>query len=162
MTKRGLTQEALKRMGFKTVGQVSYGPWKSYAVRLHPLSRRYSVEAGARLWKRRAALWSPTSEKPPKAACPKGIKALAAVKNGLRVAVSYLFTREGIGVLLQESISEFLLVVFGVFFTWRFLNQTNSGEVAAVNTVERTLRPIDGRWNDSDWHENQNGEYKSI
>lgn len=73
--------------------------------------------------------------------------------SALDVATQYLFSAEGIGVLLQESLSEFLFMALGIFLAWKFLAQTNHGRVAAANAVSRTLRPIDASLDDPDWSE---------
>lgn len=87
MTKNELILEALKRLGFETLGQVSFGTWKGYAVSLRPISWRYSVEIAVRLEKGSGSAVSAV-RKAAKASCPKGIKALAAIKNGLRFEVA--------------------------------------------------------------------------
>lgn len=84
MTKNELIQEALKRLGFETIGQVSYGTWKGFAVSLHPISWRYAVEIAVRLEKQSGGSVVAAVRKATKVTCPKGIKALATIKNGLR------------------------------------------------------------------------------
>lgn len=57
--------------------------------------------------------------------------------------IPYLLTGEGFSALLSDSAMEFLFMAIGIFFAWRYLNQTNTSAVAAANAVESTLRPID-------------------
>lgn len=73
--------------------------------------------------------------------------------SALHATMNYLFTAEGIGVLLQESLVEFLFMAIGIFLAWRFLNQTNTGRIAAMDAVDSTLSPISGEWEDPDWSE---------
>ena len=58
------------------------------------------------------------------------------------VVLPYLFTGEGFSELISDSLMEFLFMVLGIFFAWRYLNQTNTSTVAAANAVASTLRPI--------------------
>lgn len=60
--------------------------------------------------------------------------------------VPYLLTGEGIADIASNSLMEFLFMAFGIFFAWRYLNQTNASTVAAANAVESTLRPINTQY----------------
>ena len=58
--------------------------------------------------------------------------------------VPYLLSGEGMSTLLTsgDTLVEFLFMVLGIFFAWKYIAQTNEGSVAAANAVASTLRPI--------------------
>ncbi len=76
-----------------------------------------------------------------------------SIVPAMRYTLNYLFSSVGIGVLLQESISELLFMALGIILAWRYLNHTNAGSLAAAETAGKTLRPIGGSWEDPDWSE---------
>ena len=75
------------------------------------------------------------------------------LRAALLVTCQYLLTAEGIGVMLQESLTELFFMAIGAFLSWRFLAQTNHSQMAAVETVRSTLQPLNGHQEDPEWSE---------
>ena len=71
----------------------------------------------------------------------------------MRFTLNYLFTSVGVGVMLQESLTELLFMAIGIFIAWRFLAHTNHGEISQANAIRHSLHPIYGSTDDPDWLE---------
>jgi hypothetical protein len=71
----------------------------------------------------------------------------------MRYTLNYLFTRVGVGVMLQESLTELLVMAIGIFVAWAFLAQNNHNPVSQANAVRHSLHPIYGGKDDPEWLE---------
>ena len=73
--------------------------------------------------------------------------------SAMRFTLNYLFSRVGVGVMLQESLAELLFMAIGIFIAWHFLAHTNHGEISQANAIRHSLHPIYGSPDDPDWLE---------
>ena len=71
----------------------------------------------------------------------------------MRYTLNYLFTSVGVGVMLQESLTELLVMAIGIFVAWAFLAQNNHNPVSQANAVRHSLHPIYGGKDDPEWLE---------
>lgn len=79
-----------------------------------------------------------------------GMTLLPAMKYTLNV----LFNRVGVGVMIQESITELFFMAAGIFLSWLFLlPHPGHGKAAMRETANRTLQPMNGSLDDPDWLE---------
>lgn len=79
-----------------------------------------------------------------------GMTLLPAMKYTLNV----LFNSVGVGVMIQESITELFFMAAGIFLSWLFLlPHPGHGKAAIRETASRTLQPMNGNWDDPDWSE---------
>ncbi len=79
-----------------------------------------------------------------------GMMLLPAMKYTLNV----LFNRVGVGVMIQESITELFFMAAGIFLSWLFLlPHPGHGKAAVRETASRTLQPMSGTQDDPDWSE---------
>lgn len=73
--------------------------------------------------------------------------------SAMRFTLNNIFTRIGIGVLLQENLAELFFMAIGVFIAWPFLSRSSRGREAQAETASRTLHPLSGSADDPDWSE---------
>lgn len=63
------------------------------------------------------------------------------VGDTLWLASDLLFTADGLALIISESGSLFLFMVLGLGFAWRYVGQTNAGNMKQLNAQVSTLRP---------------------
>lgn len=79
-----------------------------------------------------------------------GLTLLPAMKYTLNV----LFNSIGVGVMIQETITELFFMAVGIFLSWLLLiPHPGHGKAALKQTANNTLRPINGNAEDPDWSE---------